>query len=291
MYASPPVVTSSAEARTHARATFQHRVSLPLSWTLFPSRQAAILKKHPSVEVEHLAVDFGDFNAGLQAAVKKALEGECNLQARRKRSTRTTTTSSTTTTTTSRPVATDAGFGLTVSSLFPNSSSPGKAVAVLVNNVGMSYPYCQYFHELTQADVDAMVSETTTSYTGSGTASYFAHRSPGLREADLKEKGRETARLVVVVGKGKVLLMRTPKLGDSLGGHGLRNGRGVRCCGGSPTPPRPACPLPMSPTISLSFRLRHSTATATATTRPQRHTASTSTSIASILMLCPSLFC
>lgn len=58
-------------------------------------------------------MDFGDFNAGLQAAVKKALEG--------------------------------------------------KAVAVLVNNVGMSYPYCQYFHELTQADVDTMVELNVTS--------------------------------------------------------------------------------------------------------------------------------
>ena len=33
----------------------------------------------------------------------------------------------------------------------------GKAVGVLVNNVGMSYPYCQYFHELKQGDVDGMV--------------------------------------------------------------------------------------------------------------------------------------
>jgi short-subunit dehydrogenase len=45
------------------------------------------------VEVAHLAVDYGNFNASAQAKVTKALEN--------------------------------------------------KAVAVLVNNVGMSYPYCQ----------------------------------------------------------------------------------------------------------------------------------------------------
>jgi 17beta-estradiol 17-dehydrogenase / very-long-chain 3-oxoacyl-CoA reductase len=65
--------------------------------------EAAILAKHPKVVVEHLAVDFGDFNKGLQASVAKALEG--------------------------------------------------KAVAVLVNNVGQSYSFCQYFHELDQAEV------------------------------------------------------------------------------------------------------------------------------------------
>ena len=29
----------------------------------------------------------------------------------------------------------------------------GKSVAVLVNNVGMSYPYAKYYHELTKQEV------------------------------------------------------------------------------------------------------------------------------------------
>jgi len=33
----------------------------------------------------------------------------------------------------------------------------GKSVAVLVNNVGMSYPYAKYYHELTKQEVDGMV--------------------------------------------------------------------------------------------------------------------------------------
>lgn len=36
-------------------------------------------------------------------------------------------------------------------------SLEGKAVAVLINNVGMSYPFCKYFHELTASEADAMV--------------------------------------------------------------------------------------------------------------------------------------
>lgn len=69
--------------------------------------EAAIKAKHGKVEVEHLAVDFGNFDKALQDKVAAAVLG--------------------------------------------------KAVAVLVNNVGMSYPFCQYFHELSAADADAMV--------------------------------------------------------------------------------------------------------------------------------------
>lgn len=41
----------------------------------------------------------------------------------------------------------------------------GKAVAVLINNVGMSYPFCKYFHELSPAEVSEKKAATACTTT------------------------------------------------------------------------------------------------------------------------------
>lgn len=109
--------------------------------------KAEIKKAYPSMDIEHLAIDYSDFNDALQASLPAVMVHVCETTCR-----------------VMLPILVTETLSPSVVSLGTithrvleqakvATAIVGKDVGVLINNVGVSYSFPKYFNELKTEEV------------------------------------------------------------------------------------------------------------------------------------------